>query len=208
MKEKELIRAAKYFSLCFTPLIVPFTGFTALLFLSYLNVFPLLFKLLLLAMVYLFTVLAPKLMIRLYRYINGWTSRQMGKKERRIVPYALSITCYIFCLLLMYRLHLPHFMTGILVASLMGLIACAVINIWWKISAHMAGIGGITGGLILFSHLFSFNPVWYLCLALLLSGLLGTCRIILRQHTLAQVFVGWLVGFLCGMFGLMINVIN
>ncbi len=203
MSEKNMMRAAKYFSWCFTPLIVPTLGLAALLLFSYLNVFPWTFKLLLIGLVFVFTVLAPKLMIRLYRSVNGWTSRQMGKKERRIVPYALSITCHIFCLLLMYRLHLPRFMSGVLVASLVGMILCAVINVWWKISSHMAGLGGITGGLISFSILFQFDPVWYLCVVLLLSGALGSCRIILRQHTLAQVGGGFAVGFVCGLCGIL-----
>ena len=203
MKEKDLILAAKYVSLCFTPLIVPFLGFTALLFFSYLNVFPLLYKLMILVMVYIFTILVPRLTIRLYRSVNGWTSRQMGKKERRIVPYALSITSYVFCLILMYRLHMPRFMSGILVASLVGMIICAVINVWWKVSTHTAGVGAFTGGLISFGVLFQFNPVWYLCLALLFSGAVCTSRIILRQHTLAEVTVGYVVGFFCGLFGVL-----
>ena len=31
------------------------------------------------------------------RMVQGWTSRELGKKERRIVPYILSIVCYFGC---------------------------------------------------------------------------------------------------------------
>ena len=39
-----------------------------------------------------------------------------------------------------------------------------------------------------------FNPISWLCLTLVLAGLVGTSRIILRQHTLAQVTAGFGVG--------------
>ena len=40
----------------------------------------------------------------------------------------------------------------------------------WKISTHTAAIGGVTGSLIAFSLLFNFNPMWWACLTLIVSG--------------------------------------
>ena len=83
------------------------------------------------------------------------------------------------------------------IASLTIQLACAIINIWWKISTHSAAIGGVTGALVAFAAIFNFNPVWWICLLLLLGGMVGTSRIILRQHTLEQVVGGYFVGILC-----------
>lgn len=44
---------------------------------------------------------------------------------------------------------------------------------------------------------FSFNPLWWLCLVLVLAGAVGTARMILRQHTLSQVVMGFLIGIVC-----------
>ena len=74
---------------------------------------------------------------------------------------------------------------------------CAIVNIWWKISTHTAAIGGVAGALIAFAEKFMFNPVWWLCLVLIVAGVLGSARIILRQHSLGQVLGGFLVGFVC-----------
>ena len=71
---------------------------------------------------------------------------------------------------------------------------CAIINSWWKISTHTAAIGGVAGGLFAFGEIFAFNPVGWLCLVLIIAGLLGTSRMILRQHTLSQVLSGFGVG--------------
>ena len=48
-----------------------------------------------------------------------------------------------------------------------------------------------------FAMIFNFNPVWWICLLLLLAGMVGTSRIILKQHTLEQVVAGYLVGIVC-----------
>ena len=75
-----------------------------------------------------------------------------------------------------------------------------IINVWWKISTHTAAIGGVAGGLVVYSIAFSFNPIWWLAFVILLAGMVGTARMILRQHTLAQVVAGFLVGVVCALF--------
>ena len=52
----------------------------------------------------------------------------------------------------------------------------------------------MSGALIAFGFVFGFNPVWWLCLSILMSGIIGTARIILRQHTTAQVVAGYFIG--------------
>jgi membrane-associated phospholipid phosphatase len=61
----------------------------------------------------------------------------------------------------------------------------------------MAGCGGIVAGLISFSALFGYNPVWWLCLFIFVSGILGSARIVLQHHTLGEVISGFFVGFFC-----------
>ena len=86
----------------------------------------------------------------------------------------------------------------------MAMVACMLINFWWKVSAHMAGMGGLVGGLVSSGLLFGYNPVWSFCILLLLSGALGTSRMILRQHSLAQVLVGFMIGYSCAMVFILI----
>jgi membrane-associated phospholipid phosphatase len=97
----------------------------------------------------------------------------------------------------MNAIHIPHVISGILLAALSIQIVCAIINVWWKISTHSAAIGGFAGALIAYSFKWSFNPVWWLCLILIVAGLVGTSRMILRQHTLGQVVGGFGVGLVC-----------
>ena len=131
-----------------TPFYLPVMGILAIFFFSYLSMFPWQFKVSLVVMVYLFTVFIPTVLIHLYRQYQGWTLLQLGQKERRMVPYAISILCYFSCFYLMNLLHLPHLITSILIVALVIQMLCAVINVWWKISTHTAAIGGVLGALL------------------------------------------------------------
>jgi len=104
---------------------------------------------------------------------------------------------------MMVRMNLPRYMTGIIVASLLAMVICILINLKWKISEHMTAIGGVVGGLIAFSFMFNYNPTLWLCLFILFAGALGSGRILLRHHTLSEVLIGFLVGFICATLGIL-----
>lgn len=201
-REKNIILTARVVSLVFTPFYLPIVGLMALFFLSYLSLMPLGYKLQVLLLVYFFTILLPTVLIHFYRKYNGWNLIELGHKERRMVPYVISILCYFFCVYVMDMLHIPHFMGTIVSAALAIQIVCALINVWWKISTHTSAIGGVAGALFVFGELFAFNPIWWLCLVMILAGILGTSRMILRQHSLSQVVAGFLVGVVCSVLGL------
>lgn len=197
MKEKNIIFTARIMSMIFTPFYLPIVGLIALFIFSYMSLLPMMYKLVMLAMVYLLTVVAPSLLIHLYRLCQGWTSHELGRKERRLVPYIISIVCYFACFFGMEYRNTPRVISIIVVVALTIQMVCALINIWWKISTHTAAIGGVAGGLISYSIAFSFNPLWWLCFVLILAGAVGTARMILRQHSLSQVIGGFLVGAAC-----------
>ena len=201
-REKNIILAARIVSMLFTPFYLPLVGLMALFVFSYLSQMPWASKLQELTLVYVFTILLPTVLIHFYRRYQGWNLIELGIKERRVVPYVISILCYFFCVYLMDLLHIPHFMGTMVSAALFIQIVCALINVWWKISTHMAAIGGVAGALFVFGEFFGFNPVWWLCLVLILAGVLGSSRMILRQHTLPQVVTGFFVGVVCSILGL------
>lgn len=184
-------------SIIFTPFYLPLVGLIILFTMSYLSLLPMAYRLQILILAYFFTILLPTYLIHFYRKHQGWTLIELGHRERRLVPYLISIFCYFACIWIMERLHIYHFIGSILMAALMVQMSCALINVWWKISTHTAAIGGVAGAVFGFSFIFGFNPVWWYCLILIIAGILGSARMILRQHSLAQVLAGFGVGFVC-----------
>ena len=201
--DKKIIQIAKIISTLFLPLYAPVIAFLWLFFFSYMRLFSLGYKLQILLMVYVFTVFVPHFSINVFRRLNRWTHWQLSYREHRHMPYVLTLLSYTACLLLFSRINATMFFRGIIMASLVAQVICVLVNTRWKISTHMVGIGGLLGMIIAFSDLFRYNPVWPTCGLLLVSGLLGTSRMILRQHSLSQVVVGFLVGFACSMLFLL-----
>ena len=197
--DRTLIRTARVISAIFTPFSIPFLAFLILFLFSYLRIMPIQYKLIVLGVVYCFTILMPTLTIFLFRKINGFSPEDLGERKRRFMPFLLTITSYVFCLVMMHRLNIPWYMTGIILAALIMMVICIVVNLKWKLSEHMAGVGAIVGGLVSFSALFGYNPVWWLYLFILIAGVLGTARIILQHHTLGEVLVGFAAGLICSL---------
>ena len=201
---KNIIIASRVVSMVFTPFYLPTLGLLALFSFSYLSLLPFQYKAIVIAIVYFFTILLPTLLIHVYRRHQHWNLIELGQRERRMVPYVLSILCYFTCVYIMRSLHIPHFMSSIVVAALCIQIICAIVNGWWKISTHTAAIGGVVGALVAFAAIFGFNPLPWLCITIIIAGILGTSRMILRQHSLSEVVSGFLVGVLVGWIVLVI----
>lgn len=195
--DRTLIRSARVISMVFTPFSIPFLAFLVLFIFSYLRIMPIQYKLIVLGVVYCFTILMPTLTIFLYRKINGFGPDELAERQKRFMPFVLTIISYVFCLLMMHRLNIPWYMSGIILAALVVMIVCVIVNLWWKLSEHMAGAGAVIGGLVAFSALFGYNPVWWLCLFILVAGVLGTARITLQHHTPGEVMGGFAVGLVC-----------
>ena len=195
--DKTMLRVARVTSIVFTPFSIPFLAFLVLFLFSYLRIMPILYKGIVLGIVYCFTILTPTITIFLFRKINGFVRQELSERKKRYVPILLTIISYVFCLLMMRKLNIPWYMTGIIFVSLVISIICILVNLKWKLSEHMAGMGGIIGGLVSFSALFSYNPVVWLCLFILIAGILGSARIVLGHHTLGEVLSGFVVGLVC-----------
>lgn len=193
-----IVLTAQVVSVIFSPFYLPVMAFVALFLFSYLNLLPLSLKLLLTAMVYVFTVFLPHVGIFMYRKLNGWTRHQLGRRERRFVPYVMSIMSYAVQLYLLYSLHMPRFTLGVIAGALLIQVVCALVNSRLKVSTHAAASGGVVGALMAFASIFSFDPTGWLCLTVLLSGMVCTARLILRQHSLGELGWGVLIGFVCG----------
>ena len=195
--DKTMLRVARVTSIVFTPFSIPFLAFLVLFLFSYLRIMPILYKGIVLGIVYCFTILTPTITIFLFRKINGFARQELSERKKRYVPILLTIISYVFCMLMMRKLNIPWYMTGIIFVSLVISIICILVNLKWKLSEHMAGMGGIIGGLVSFSALFSYNPVVWLCLFILIAGILGSARIVLGHHTLGEVLSGFVVGLVC-----------
>ena len=206
---KSIIYTARLVSLVLTSFYLPLVCvlvLTALFTLSYLSLLPLPYKLTVLAVVAIFTIVLPLFFVitHLAFRLERWTARELGQKSLRMVPYVFSLAGYGSCVWVLQSMNVFHFILAIVIATMIVQIACTIIHLWWNISTHTAAIGGIAGALVAFAEILGFNPVWWLCVTLMLAGILGSGSMMVRQHTLPQVVAGFGIGFFGAVAGIII----
>lgn len=156
-------------------------------------------------MVFIMTALFPiSSMFMLWR--SGMVSElAMPRRSERIVPYILVLIYFCMAYYLLRRTPSHPLVFALFTGIILALVLDLFITLRWKVSIHMTGIGGLVGmvlGLVLLhGALARFLP-----LLLLLAGALGTARLLVTDHTPAQVYAGTLIGFVatlgCMLFGI------
>ncbi len=188
---------AKITSAVFHPLLMPFYGMLVMLYYSPISVF-LLFraKVFLLVLTFVTTCLIPLLFVFLLQNLKLISSLSMRARKERIVPLLFgALMCYVNYLLLSKIPRLPLVFPQLFEVLTLFLIALALIPRFWKISLHLAGIGGLL--VILFA--FSVQS-WLFVAVIFCAGLVGTSRLLLKAHNSWQVYMGFLLGvsyFIC-----------
>lgn len=198
-----LIEAAKIVSTIFRPMYYPLLGSAILLTMTPLSLLPLEYKALHLLTMMLFTITIPWLSTVMYMRLCHIVTVDLTKRHNKIVPYAIYIIFYTIYYYMMREASIPYPLVSVIIVALCIQIACTLISLVWKVSVHMAGAGAIIGALAAYGFILNFNPLPWLCTAIIVSGLVGTSRMILRQHNLSQLVIGLLIGFLCGFLGIL-----
>ena len=191
-------RLAHLVSWILSPLLIPSYATMAALWLTPMAALSLRLRWQVTGSVWLITCVIPILAILLMFSMKVISDPALGNRRERFIPYTLTSLCYIVATWYLWRIHAPEWMWMFMTAGAAATITSCLINRWWKISAHMAAMAGLTALILRMSldHLASsaLNPE--LTIAILLTGLLGTCRILLGCHTFWQVTAGAANGFL------------
>lgn len=187
----------KVISFVFQPLLMPTFGIGMLLFTNLALFYTDIWKWFALGGTFLFTAILPATPILMMMRKGQIRDLYISKREQRTFPYLFSLLAYIFWTVFMWRvLQVPFFIVAMGIGSVLSIIIITLINMKWKISAHLSGIGGLTGGVFAFCYVMAVNPVWLMILMLAISALTALSRIELKAHTPAQTLAGFTVGFL------------
>jgi membrane-associated phospholipid phosphatase len=191
--------AAKIISYVFHPLVMPIFGLLIIFNTdSYINyAVPEELKQAVLILVGTSTFILPLLISLLLLSRKIINNLEMETQKERIIPYSFAIAFYIFTLYMLKKAPIPPVIFNFIVGATLSIIVAFVINMKWKISAHMIGIGGLVGVLLCVSILLGIYVTPYLILALIIAGLVGSSRLILNVHTPSQVYAGFVIGTFC-----------
>lgn len=157
------------------------------------------------AVVTAINVAVPAVLVLLLKRVGLVDDIGLNGQKERFIPYVVSIICLVGTALFMHFKLAPQWLVMFLFGGAAAGIVEVVVNRWWKISVHAAGIAGVVAMLLRMTESGEYmSPAiqTWLIVALAVAGLLGSARIWLGRHTLMQVLAGYAVGF-CGVYFMM-----
>ena len=115
--------------------------------------------------------------------------------SQRALPLLLSSVSYYLGYFLLNRINAYPVFKIFLIASVLVIVVLLILSLKWKISSHMAAMGGLTGALLALSFRTGTNPVWAIVMVIVLSGLVATARLKLEKNKLWHLEAGYAIGF-------------
>lgn len=154
-------------------------------------------KMLRLASVIVSTVLLPAFSIFLLWKLDFIRTIYMRTQRERIIPYAIALIFYFWVWYVFNNLSdSPPAAKEFLLGVFLGVCGAWMGNIWFKISMHGIGVGGLMGFFLLQSLLHPVDSGIYLSISIFITGLVCSARLILGGHTRAEVYAGLVIGML------------
>jgi hypothetical protein len=143
-------------------------------------------------------VFYPLFCVLLLKGVGFIQSIFLRNQKDRIIPY-IACGIFFFWTFTVFKENpefpriVPAFMLGVFLASSAALIA----NIYFKISMHAIGLGGMLGVFLVIANSYSMLMTWPLSVALLITGLVCTARLLVSDHSPKDIYSGLFLGVLC-----------
>lgn len=191
-------KIAKIISIVLFPIFFPSYIILVLFYFNNFNAFqiPLNVKFMIFSIIFITTCVFPLLFILIMKKRGMIKSIQMETKEERVFPLIITTIFFFMAYYMLKDLEVLGLFLYFLVGSTVLLIFALLINFITKISIHMIGVGGMTGALLGLSLRMNTDILVLIILSVFLSGLTGYARLKLNAHNQAQIYGGFLCGFL------------
>lgn len=142
------------------------------------------------------TVLLPLAAIGIMKPLGFIRSFKMEGRMERIIPYVAGLFFYIWTVVVFYKQgNTPMLFLAPLAGTLAALILAFLTNVLFiKISLHAVAMGVATSYFIAAMPMMEKNVFPVLLIVILLAGLVGSARLLLRAHDDDEVYLGYLIG--------------
>lgn len=143
-------------------------------------------------------VLFPLIATFLMKALGFISSITMKEPKDRIIPLIATMIFYFWAYNVSSNLQpeVPFYMRVYLLGSFWGIIAIFIVNIFFKISMHTTAISATIGILLLMTIQLKIDILLIIIGVILLAGIIGTARLILKEHLPFELVLGYVTGIL------------
>jgi hypothetical protein len=146
--------------------------------------------------VFMFSFVFPVLNIYILYKLKRVPSMILSNQRDRSFPYIMTSLFYFGLFYLLMDINIWPSVKLFIIGGGIAILMTALINLRFKISAHMVGVGGLLGVLISVSYLIKFDMTIFYIIVIILAGFIGFARLQLEEHKPYQLYSGFLLGFI------------
>jgi len=159
--------------------------------------------------VFMLTVFFPMFSIFLMKMLDFIESYKMEDKTERIGPLIATGVFYLWMFVnFKDNSTIPVSFSSFVLGSTIGLFMALMLNSFTKVSLHTIAAGGLVTGLLFIKYLYSYetffvnlpfgsfqiSTTFVIIAAMIIAGLVGTSRLLLKAHDEFDVYGGYIVG--------------
>lgn len=161
------------------------------------------FKETLFYLILLSSLVVPMVSIIGFRLSGAVRSLHMKDLKDRLIPFSITSLYYVLIVYYLFRKSdLDPILWQTMALITVTILGLTFVTFFWKMSAHMTGVGGLLGVVLMLGIKFpTFEVLYPLLLSILLAGVIGSSRLYLHAHRPMEVYVGFIYGFLMCFFG-------
>lgn len=151
-----------------------------------------------LAVLALNTILFPLITVFLLKKLNFISSIYLRTSKDRIIPLIATMIFYFWTYMVFKNFTVPtaapQILKIFLLGNFWGIICIFMVNIFKKVSMHAAAAGSMMGIIISLMIMSRVNLFFALTASIIIAGIIGTARLVLRAHTQGEIGLGYFLG--------------
>ena len=150
------------------------------------------------------SIFLPMVTVLLLKGLGFIRSIQLPTQKDRIIPYVACITFFFWSYYVSKQLGDPSELRAFLLSAFVTASASLIINNYMKVSMHALGVGGMLAFFVLLLFANKLDDVSSLLVAVLITGITCSSRLIVSDHKTSEIYTGLITGIIIQLVAWMI----
>jgi hypothetical protein len=142
------------------------------------------------------SIFLPIVTVLLLKGLGFIQSIQLPTQKDRIIPYVACITFFFWTYYVSKQLGDPTELQAFLLSAFVASCASLIINNYMKVSMHAMGVGGMLAFFVLLLFANKLDDVSSLLIAVLITGITCSSRLIVSDHKSFEIYTGLISGII------------
>ena len=153
-----------------------------------------------LIIVFALTCTFPAVWILMMKQLEMIDSLSLDTSKQRIIPFIAIATFYLWTTWMFkpnVHMKIPsnELLFFMMLGATLAVFIAFFLNIFTQVSLHTMGAGGLVGLILIMIRYSTYDLRIFLVLIILLAGIIGTARLLLKSQTEGEIFSGYVIGF-------------